>query len=113
VLRGFHGDQTTWKLVSCLHGKFYAVVLNWDPQSPQYRRWQGFTLSDKNRLQLLIPPKFGNSHLVLSESAIFHYKQTTQYERASQFTVLWNDPTVNAWWPIQNPIVSRRDAGVG
>jgi dTDP-4-dehydrorhamnose 3,5-epimerase len=112
VLRGFHGDSKTWKLISCLYGKFYVVVLNWDPESPQYRRWQGFTLSDKNRLQVLIPPKFGNSHLVLSDMAIFHYKQTTEYDRASQFTVLWNDPTLKVWWPIQNPIVSQRDAGI-
>jgi dTDP-4-dehydrorhamnose 3,5-epimerase len=112
VLRGVHGDHKTWKLVSCLRGKFYLVVLNWDAASPQYRRWQAFTLSEKNRLQVLVPPKFGNGHVVLSEEAIFHYKQTTQYERASQFTVLWNDPTLDIWWPIRDPIVSRRDAGM-
>ena len=45
-------------------------------ESPQYKKWQGFTLSETNRLQVLIPPKFGNGHVVLSEKAIFHYKQT-------------------------------------
>ena len=37
VLRGIHGDQKTWKLVSCLSGRFYLVVVNWDESSPQYR----------------------------------------------------------------------------
>lgn len=112
VLRGIHGDQSTWKLVSCLQGKFYLVVVNWDETSPQYRQWQAFTLSDKNRLQVLIPPKFGNGHLVLSESAMFHYKQSTYYDRAGQFTILWNDPKLGLWWPVQNPLVSRRDEGL-
>jgi dTDP-4-dehydrorhamnose 3,5-epimerase len=112
VLRGIHGDAQTWKLVSCLHGKFYLVVLNYDKGSPQFGQWEGFTLSDENKLQVLIPPKFGNGHVVLSESAIFHYKQNTYYNRAGQFTVAWNDPQFKIWWPIRNPIVSQRDAGV-
>jgi dTDP-4-dehydrorhamnose 3,5-epimerase len=109
VLRGIHGDQKTWKLVSCLYGKFYLVVVNWDESSPQYRQWTAFTLSDRNRQQVLIPPKFGNGHVVLSEQAMFHYKQTTSYDRASQFTLRWDDPAVNIWWPIKSPILSIRD----
>jgi dTDP-4-dehydrorhamnose 3,5-epimerase len=111
VLRGIHGDASTWKLISCLHGKFYLVVVDWNPQSPHFRRWEGFTLSDRNRLQVLVPPRFGNGHLVLSDEAIFHYKQSTYYDRAGQFTILWNDPQVGIWWPIANPILSRRDEG--
>ena len=112
VLRGIHGDGGTWKLISCLHGTFYLVVINWDETTPQYRQWDAFTLSDKNRLQVLIPPKFGNGHVVLSEKAIFHYKQNTYYDRAGQFTLAWNDPALKIWWPIKNPIVSQRDEGI-
>ena len=112
VLRGIHGDSETWKLVSCLHGKFYLIVLNHDKDSQQFGQWESFTLSDTNRLQVLIPPKFGNGHVVLSESAIFHYKQNTYYNRAGQFTVVWNDPKFKMWWPIKNPIISQRDEGL-
>jgi dTDP-4-dehydrorhamnose 3,5-epimerase len=111
VLRGIHGDRETWKLISCLHGEFYLVVLNYDSESPQFGLWEGFTLSDRNRLQVLVPPKFGNGHAVLSESAIFHYKQSTYYNRATQFTVLWNDPRFEIRWPIEKPILSNRDEG--
>ncbi len=114
TLRGIHGDQETWKLVTCLHGAFYLAVVNNDPSSPQYRQWEGFTLSDTNRLQVLIPPKFGNGHLVLSDWAIFHYKQNSNYNRAGQFTLLWNDPALNIWWPVKEPLlISQRDLGVG
>lgn len=111
VLRGIHGDGETWKLVSCLQGKFYLVVVNWDETSAQFGRWTSFTLSENNRQQVLIPPQFGNGHVVLSEQAIFHYKQTTYYNRAGQFTLLWNDPKLNIWWPVQDPVLSRRDEG--
>jgi dTDP-4-dehydrorhamnose 3,5-epimerase len=111
VLRGIHGDQKTAKLVSCLHGAFYLVVINNIPGSTQYRRWAAFTLSEQNREQVLVPPGFGNGHLVLTETAIFHYKQTTTYDRASQFTLVWNDPQLGVFWPIREPIVSQRDSG--
>jgi len=112
VLRGIHGDQKTWKLISCLYGKFYLVVVNWDETSPQYRQWESFVLSDHNHLQVLVPPKFGNGHLVLSDKAIFHYKQSTSYNRGNQFTILWNDPGLNIWWPVKTPILSQRDDGL-
>ena len=111
VLRGIHGDSKTWKLVSCLYGKFHLVVVNWDEASAQFGKWESFVLSDQNRLQVLIPPKFGNGHLTLSELAVFHYKQSTYYNRAGQFTILWNDPKLNIKWPVDNPVTSKRDSG--
>ncbi len=110
VLRGIHGDDCTWKLISCLSGAFYLVVVNNDKDSDQYKKYESFTLSESNRVQILIPPKFGNGHLVLTESAIFHYKQSTDYARDKQFTIRWNDPNYNIRWPIENPILSFRDS---
>ena len=109
VLRGIHGDQETWKLISFLEGKFYLVVINNDENSSQYMQWESFTLSEQNRTQLLVPPRFGNGHLVLSERAIFHYKQNTYYNPNGQFTICWNDPKYNIKWPIKKPILSERD----
>lgn len=85
VLRGIHGDTKTAKLVSCIQGAFYLVVVNNLKGSAQFGKWTAFTLSDQNRRQVLIPPGFGNGHLVMTETAIFHYKQSTLYDRASQF----------------------------
>ena len=111
VLRGIHGDKTTWKLVSCLYGRFYLVVVDCNPDSPDFGKWQSFVLSDRNRYQVLVPPFFGNGHLVLSDMAIFHYKQSTYYDRQGQFTIRWDDPTFGIWWPVKNPILSLRDEG--
>ena len=111
VLRGIHGDQETWKLVSCLQGEFYLAVVNWDQGSSQYGQWESFVLSEQSHKQVLIPPKFGNGHVVLSDQAIFHYKQSTYYNPAGQFTLRWNDPNLNISWPVKDPILSQRDQG--
>ena len=111
VLRGIHGDRKTWKLVSCLYGSFYLVVVDWRDGSPTRGQWVSFTCSDRNRLQVLIPPGCGNGHVVLSEQAIFHYKQSSYYDRAGQFTLRWDDPQLGIWWPVKAPIVSQRDEG--
>ncbi|MCP4613776.1 MAG: dTDP-4-keto-6-deoxy-D-glucose epimerase [Planctomycetes bacterium] len=113
VLRGIHGDDKTWKLISCLYGKFYLVVVNCNKDSKNFGKWQSFALSSKNRLQVLVPPKYGNAHLVISDLTIFHYKQSTYYDRSSQFTYKWDDSNFNIWWPIKNPILSQRDESAG
>ena len=109
TLRGIHGDNKTTKLVSCLYGTIYMVIINRDPEHEQYNQWFTITLSDRNKHQLLIPPKFGNGHLVMSDEAVFSYKLSEFYDRESQFTIKWNDPMHNFFWPIKNPILSERD----
>jgi dTDP-4-dehydrorhamnose 3,5-epimerase len=109
VLRGIHGDTTTWKLISCHYGRFYLVVVDCNLQSTDFGKWESFVLSDRNRQQVLVPPFFGNGHLVLSDLAIFHYKQSTYYDRQGQFTYRWDDPKFKVWWPVKSPIVSIRD----
>ena len=112
VLRGVHGDEGTYKLISCLHGNFYFVVVNNDPTHPQYKQWESFSLNAEKPQQVLVPPKFGNGHLIMSEKAIFCYKQSTYYDEYEQFTIKWNDPNYNMWWPVKNPIISQRDEGI-
>lgn len=109
VLRGIHGDSETWKLISCLCGEFYLVVVNCDTASKDFGKWQSFTLSDSRRMQVLVPPKYGNAHLILSAKAIFHYKQSTYYDPGKQFTYKWNDSRFNISWPVKKPILSKRD----
>ena len=109
ILRGLHGDSKTWKLVSCPYGKYYLAVIDLDVNSPTYGKWDSFVLSDTNKEQVLIPPNHANGHLILSEKAIFQYKQSEYYASGEQFTVSYNDPKYNIWWPIKSPILSQRD----
>ena len=109
VLKGVHGDDRTWKLISCSYGKFYLMVICYDKDSEDYGKWQAFTLSDKNRIQILVPPKHGNGHACMSDMSIFSYKQTEPYDIDRQFSIRWDDERFNMFWPINNPILSQRD----
>ena len=110
TLRGLHGDDKTWKLVSCIYGSLLQVVVDMRESSDTYLEYDMFSINDKNRNQILIPPGFANGHLVMSDFGIFNYKQSTLYTGAStQFTVKWNDPKLNIPWPIDSPILSSRD----
>jgi dTDP-4-dehydrorhamnose 3,5-epimerase len=55
---------------------------------------------------------FGNGFLVLSDQSVFHYKWSYPGEYPDvkdQFTLKWNDPTINIEWPINNPLLQKRD----
>jgi len=109
VLRGLHGDQKTWKLISCAYGKFYLAVVNCDESSPDFGKWDAFTLSDRNRWQVLVPPKHGNGHLALTDHIVFSYKQSEYFMPGIQFSYRYDDPRFKIWWPIKNPVLSARD----
>lgn len=110
VLRGIHGDPKTTKLVKCLFGSLYLVVVNNIPNSADFKKWLSFSLNCRTRKQVFVPAGFGTGYLVMSDTAVFHYKQSTYYGDAKQFTIKWNDPAYKIWWPIQNPITSLRDS---
>ena len=109
VLRGIHMEPSIAKIISCGYGKLYCVVVNCDEKSKDFGKWDAFTLTDRNRWQVYVPPKHGIGHLVLSETGMFHYKQSGYYDPAGQKSYRHNDPKFKVWWPIKNPILSQRD----
>ena len=112
VLRGLHGDKKSWKLITCLYGEIYLVVVDYRKDSPNYLKWDSVVLNEKNKKQVLVPPFFLNGHLVLSDKAIFHYKwsYTGEYpDVQDQFSLNYKDPILNIDWPISEPILSERD----
>ena len=113
VLRGIHGDDKTWKLISCPQGEIYYVVTCCDKASEQFGQWQAFIIKGSNRKQILVPPKHGAAFLALT-NCTFHYKQSTYYEDCNQFTYAWNEPSFKIDWPLKSigfsePIMSKRD----
>lgn len=111
VLRGFHGDNKTWKLIQCLAGSIYFVVIDARKDSPTVGSYQAFNLNDKERVQVLVPKGCVNAHLCLSDECLFQYKLTSEYvSQIDQIHVKWNDPQYNVFWPILNPILSERDS---
>lgn len=110
VLKGMHGDPGTYKLVQCAFGAVHAVILNCDETSSDFGKWESFLLSDENKHQLYIPPMYGNGYYVLSDVAVYTYKQSTYYGEYKQFTYKWNDPRFDIIWPAEASVISERDA---
>ena len=112
VLRGIHGDFKSWKLVTCLYGDIYFVMVDNRQSSDTYMRWHSTTLNDKNRRQVLLPPGVGNGFLVMSDYCVFSYKWSYEGEYPDvedQFSLKWDDPKIRINWPIDNPILQLRD----
>jgi len=112
VLRGLHGDSKTWKLVSCVYGEIYEVVVDMRKESPTYKKWDAFTLNSDEYRQVLIPPRFVNGYFVKSIEAVFHYKLAydgSYIDADEQWTFKWNDPELGIQWPCKDPILQERD----
>jgi dTDP-4-dehydrorhamnose 3,5-epimerase len=112
VLRGIHGDFSTWKLVTCLNGKIFQVVVDCNKESKTFLKYDSFIMENKNPFSVLIPPGYGNAFLVLSKDAVYHYKLAYKgdyLDYDQQFTFNWNNKRINVDWPIKNPILSNRD----
>jgi dTDP-4-dehydrorhamnose 3,5-epimerase len=112
TLRGLHFQNpfAQGKLVSVLQGEVFDVGVDIRRGSPTFGRWFGMTLSAENKRQFYLPPGFAHGFLVLSEMALFHYKCTDYYSPKDEQGFRWDDPDVGIKWPVENPILSQRDA---
>ena len=112
VIRGIHGDFKSTKLVTCLYGELYFVVVDNRKDSSTYMQWDHIILDDKSTKQVLIPPGVGNGFCVLSHESVFHYKWSYKGrypDVEDQFSIKWNDSKIGINWPINNPMLSERD----
>ena len=112
VLRGLHGDNKTWKLITCIYGDIFEVVVDMRTDSPTYLKWDAFKLNAKNKKQILVPPKYVNGYCVLTDFAVFHYKLAYEgeyFDVGQQNVVKWNDERLKINWPCSNPILQARD----
>lgn len=112
VLRGIHGDNKSWKLVSCIYGAVKQVVVDMRETSNTYLSWQSFDLAEENKKMVLMPPGMGNAFYVTGACALYHYKLAYRGEyvdASDQFTIMWDDPRLKINWPTDNPILSERD----
>ena len=112
TLRGLHFQNPApqGKLVSVLQGEVFDVAVDIRRSSPTFGRSHGVNLSGENKRQFFVPPGFAHGFLVLSETAMFHYKCTDFYSQKHEWAIRWNDPDLAIQWPVQAPLLSEKDA---
>lgn len=114
VLRGLHfqNPNPQGKLVRVTAGAVWDVAVDIRPGSKTFGQHFGLELSADNRKLFYIPEGFAHGFCTLSEWADFHYKCTALYSPADDSGLLWNDPELGIKWPVKEPILSKKDAGL-
>lgn len=113
TLRGLHYQLRSpqAKLCRVVRGAAYDVAVDIRRGSPTFGRWVGATLSEENRVQILIPRGFAHGFLALSDRAELVYKCDDYYRPDDDRGIAWDDPTIGIDWPLGSlaPILSPRD----
>lgn len=113
VLRGLHYQvqHPQGKLMRVIRGEIFDVAVDLRRASPNFGKWTGTTLSEKNRRELWVPEGFGHGFVCVSDVAEVLYK-TTDYRYAEhERCLLWNDAAIGIEWPLSGaPQLAPRDA---
>ena len=102
VIRAIHFQRVKQqaKLVRCISGKVYDVIIDLRKDSPTFMKWQGFYLSGENMQELLVPEGFGHGYLVL-ENSIVSYKCAEKFYGEYDDGIRYDDPDLNISWPYE------------
>jgi dTDP-4-dehydrorhamnose 3,5-epimerase len=115
VLRGIHyqlGPAAQGKLLCVLGGAAFDVVVDLRRGSPSFGRWSALELRGRDLATLWIPPGFGHGFLSLEEDTEVFYKVTRERDPLLERGILWSDPDLGIPWPVENPVLSGRDAAL-
>tara|TARA_B100001248_G_scaffold257652_1_gene240556 strand:- start:524 stop:1057 length:534 start_codon:yes stop_codon:yes gene_type:complete len=112
VLRGLHYQKPPFeqaKLIRVITGKIYDVIVDIRKDSPNFGKWQGFTLSSENNYQLWIPRGFAHGFLSLEENTQVIYKTDNFYNKEASISIMYNDIDLQIEWPVDDPVLSPND----
>ena len=112
VLRGFHLQEKPFeqsKLIQCVHGEVFDVIVDTRKDSPTYAKWFGIKLTPKSKTTLYIPKGCAHAFLSLKENSILYYLIDGEYKNNFSSSFLWNDPLLKIDWPIEDYTISQKD----
>lgn len=116
VIRALHFQKVRQqpKLVRCICGHVYDVVVDLRKDSPTFKKWLGFDLTGAEPVEILVPGGCAHGYLVLEES-IVAYKCAEKFYGEYDSGILWNDPDIHVQWPLEkiggpdNVILAEKD----
>lgn len=113
TLRGMHYQVAPFaevKLVRCVRGSFFDVIVDLRPDSPTRLEHFGIELTAENRRALYIPEGFAHGFQTLEDATEIAYQMSEFYSPEHGRGIRWNDPSIGIEWPVADPIMSERDA---
>ncbi len=112
TLRGMHyqlAPKAETKVVRCIRGSLYDVILDLRPDSPTFGKHFGAELTADNRTMMYVPKGFAHGFITLGEDTEVLYLVTEFYSPELERGIRWNDPAFNIKWPSKPAVVSERD----
>jgi dTDP-4-dehydrorhamnose 3,5-epimerase len=115
TLRGLHFQcpNPQGRLVWVIEGEVFDVAVDLRRESPTFGKWEGFVLSEENRLRVWVPRGFAHGFYVTSQKAQLLYKTDAFYSPADEKTLAWDDPDLRIQWPMKDacpPVLSPKDS---
>ena len=103
VLRGMHFqyNDPQAKIVRCLRGHIYDVIVDIRPYSPTYGQWEGYHLTEENLTSLYVPKDFAHGYLVIDDDTYVQYVCDEKYSGWTDSGILYNDKDINIQWPME------------
>jgi dTDP-4-dehydrorhamnose 3,5-epimerase len=112
TLRGMHYQlppNAEVKIVRCIRGKIFDVIIDARKNSSTIGQWFGVELSDDNRKALYVPEGFAHGFLTLEDNVELFYLVTAFYAPEAERGICWDDPFFNIQWPIKPDVISEKD----
>lgn len=113
TLRGMHyqlAPRTETKLIRCINGTLWDVILDLRPDSPSFGKWFGAELSAANRRMMYAPKGCAHGFVALTDNVESFYMVDEFYSPEHERGVRWNDPRFNIAWPIAPTLISDKDS---
>jgi dTDP-4-dehydrorhamnose 3,5-epimerase len=112
TLRGLHYQlepHAETKIVRCIRGALYDVILDLRKDSSTFGHWYGAELTAENRMMMVVPKGFAHAFLTLEDNTEAIYLVSEYYAPHAERGIRWNDPRFGISWPIQPTTVSDKD----
>jgi len=113
TIRGMHyqvAPHQETKLISCLRGAIFDVIIDLRPDSPTYKQWFGIELSARNYKMLYVPKDFAHGFQTLEYNSLATYLVTEVYTPQAEAGIRYNDPAIGIEWPLSVSYTSEKDA---
>ncbi len=112
ALRGMHFQFAPYreiKLVRCVAGAVFDVIVDLRHGSPTFLQWEGVELSAANRKMLYIPEGFAHGFQVLQQNSELIYHHSEPYTPQAEAGLRYDDPRIGIQWPLPVSVISKRD----
>ena len=113
TIRGLHFQKPPYsevKIITCITGSIFDVVVNINIKSKNYLKWKSFILNSKNNKSLYIGKDYAHGFQTLENDTILMYEIDQVYKPTLQSGYLWNDPNISIKWPLTPNKISKRDS---